>query len=231
MATELLWIGLWGGMVSLDTTAFLQIMISRPLVACTVMGMILGDVQLGFLIGMLLEPAYISELPVGAAKFSESNVGAATSAAAAILTTSRFPDRVTAVIVIVLIASVPISAAGGALVGVMRRFNTRNYTRLLDRRLISPKNVRAAHTAGLAAAFLLGFVLAAGAAGLLTIMLPALLNVLPQKYDKILQPAIGGLLAAESIFLIKMFWAQTRRRLVLLLGMAVALVIVYARML
>ncbi len=168
---------------------------------------------------------------MGAAKFSESNVGAATSAAAAILTTSRFPDRVTAVIVIVLIASVPISAAGGALVGVMRRFNTRNYTRLLDRRLISPKNVRAAHTAGLAAAFLLGFVLAAGAAGLLTIMLPALLNVLPQKYDKILQPAIGGLLAAESIFLIKMFWAQTRRRLVLLLGMAVALVIVYARML
>ncbi len=98
MLPEIMLVSLWGGLVSMDTTAFLQIMTSRPIVACTVAGLILGNLQLGLLIGILLELAYISELPVGAAKFSESNVGAVSAAAVADLTIRQFPDRQDAVI-------------------------------------------------------------------------------------------------------------------------------------
>ena len=51
--TELILISFFGGIVALDTTASWQVMISQPLVACTVIGFMFGDPQLGFLIGIL----------------------------------------------------------------------------------------------------------------------------------------------------------------------------------
>lgn len=51
----------------LDRVAFLQIMISRPLVAAPLTGWVLGDPLTGLEIGMLLELLWLGRLPVGAA--------------------------------------------------------------------------------------------------------------------------------------------------------------------
>lgn len=50
----------------LDRTAALQIMISRPLVAGPLVGLLLGDVLTGLTVGMLIELLWLCRMPVGA---------------------------------------------------------------------------------------------------------------------------------------------------------------------
>ncbi len=53
-------------LLGLDRTAVLQIMISRPLVAGPLVGLLLGDAMTGLTIGMLLELLWLCRMPVGA---------------------------------------------------------------------------------------------------------------------------------------------------------------------
>jgi PTS system mannose-specific IIC component len=53
-------------LLGLDRTAALQIMISRPLVAGPLVGLLLGDALTGLTIGMLLELLWLCRMPVGA---------------------------------------------------------------------------------------------------------------------------------------------------------------------
>lgn len=59
-------ISLLGGILILDRTPALQIMVSRPLVASTLLGFLLGDVSGGLTIGFLLELLWLGQPPVGA---------------------------------------------------------------------------------------------------------------------------------------------------------------------
>jgi len=51
----------------LDRVAALQIMISRPIVAAPLAGWLLGDIEVGLQIGMMIELLWLARLPVGAA--------------------------------------------------------------------------------------------------------------------------------------------------------------------
>ena len=53
-------------LLGLDRTAALQIMISRPLVAGPMVGLLLGDAMTGLTVGMLLELLWLCRMPVGA---------------------------------------------------------------------------------------------------------------------------------------------------------------------
>ncbi len=79
---QLLVAGLWGGLVSLERRAFLQAMLARPLVAATVMGLLMGDTLAGLYIGMLLELFHLGSANLGAA-LPENDTLAATGTAAA----------------------------------------------------------------------------------------------------------------------------------------------------
>ena len=80
MLYRLVALSIWGGMVALDTTAVLQVLISHPLVSCSVVGFLLGNFKIAFMIGVVLELIWLNELPVGAAPFSEGNIGATVAA-------------------------------------------------------------------------------------------------------------------------------------------------------
>lgn len=54
-----------GGLLSLDRTALVQTMASRPLVGATAAGYLLGEPLLGLTSGLLLELLWLMELPVG----------------------------------------------------------------------------------------------------------------------------------------------------------------------
>jgi len=76
--------GLWGGLVAVERKAFLQAMLSRPLVASTVMGLLLGDWVSGVSVGMLLELFFLGTASLGAAIPDNDTLSATgTSAAAA----------------------------------------------------------------------------------------------------------------------------------------------------
>jgi len=77
---------LWGGVVAADTAAFLQLLLSQPLVAATVTGLVWGNVGLGCEVGALLQLFALGVLPVGGRAPEDFAVGSvAGTATAAIL--------------------------------------------------------------------------------------------------------------------------------------------------
>jgi hypothetical protein len=76
--------------VGLDATSFPQVMLSRPLVAGTLVGVLFGDPASGALIGALLEVFQLPVLPMGAARYPDAGT-AAVAAAAAYLHTAAAP--------------------------------------------------------------------------------------------------------------------------------------------
>jgi mannose PTS system EIIC component len=72
----------WGGLVGLDSSSFAQFMISRPLPAATVTGLLLGRPLEGLALGLVLEAFALLILPIGAARYPESGTGAVAATAA-----------------------------------------------------------------------------------------------------------------------------------------------------
>lgn len=67
LVTDYLLAALVAMLAGLDRVALVQIMISRPLVAGPLTGLVLGQPMLGLEVGMLLELLWLGRLPVGAA--------------------------------------------------------------------------------------------------------------------------------------------------------------------
>lgn len=61
----------WGAVVGLDLVSFPQIMITRPLVAGSVTGAIVGDPASGLAVGAVLELFALEVLPVGATRYPD----------------------------------------------------------------------------------------------------------------------------------------------------------------
>lgn len=74
---------LWGGLLALERRAFLQAMLSRPLVAATGTGFLLGDFRAGLFIGTVLELFYLDSAGMGASQPENDTLSAVGTAAAA----------------------------------------------------------------------------------------------------------------------------------------------------
>jgi len=68
---DILPIALLGGLLGLDVVGFPQAMISRPLVAATAGGMLVGHSMSGMIVGAALELIALETLPFGAARYPE----------------------------------------------------------------------------------------------------------------------------------------------------------------
>jgi PTS system mannose-specific IIC component len=64
---DILLAGLVALVTGLDRTALLQIMISRPIVAAPLTGLVLGNLQVGLSVGLMTELLWLARIPVGAA--------------------------------------------------------------------------------------------------------------------------------------------------------------------
>jgi|Deesub1362B_J571_1020462.scaffolds.fasta_scaffold02258_5 mannose/fructose/N-acetylgalactosamine-specific phosphotransferase system component IIC len=67
-----------GGFVGLDTTAAWQVLFSHPLISCTVVGLLYGQLEWGLFFGILFELVWFYDLPIGGARFPEGNLGSFT---------------------------------------------------------------------------------------------------------------------------------------------------------
>ena len=74
-------LALWGVLVGLDMTSVAQTMFSRPLVAGTVAGTIVGDPASGLMMGVLLEFFALEVLPVGASRYPDYGLGSVAAVA------------------------------------------------------------------------------------------------------------------------------------------------------
>jgi mannose/fructose/N-acetylgalactosamine-specific phosphotransferase system component IIC len=81
--SELLLLALLGGLVAVDGVAAVQSMVSRPLVAGWLAGLVLGEPLLGAEVGLLLELYILVSVPSGGGRFPEGGTAAVVAVAAA----------------------------------------------------------------------------------------------------------------------------------------------------
>ncbi|HEX7121030.1 MAG TPA: PTS sugar transporter subunit IIC [Gemmatimonadaceae bacterium] len=120
-AHDLIVLALLGGVLGLDTVSFPQAMLSRPIVACTLTGLLLGYAAPGLLLGATLELFAVETLPFGASRYPEwgssSVVGTSLFASGAV---TRPGALVTAVLGTLMVAWV-----GGWSMVRLRKLNAR----------------------------------------------------------------------------------------------------------
>jgi PTS system mannose-specific IIC component len=81
LVTRLALTGLWGGLMALERRAFLQAMVSRPLVAATVTGLLLEDALAGLYVGLVFELLHLGGASLGTAQADHDTLPAVAGAA------------------------------------------------------------------------------------------------------------------------------------------------------
>jgi mannose/fructose/N-acetylgalactosamine-specific phosphotransferase system component IIC len=153
VSVEILRLSVLGGLLGLDGTSVGQFMISRPLVAGALTGMVLGDVHIGLAVGAVLELYLLVSFPTGGARFPEGS----TATVVAVGTAAALGEA----------GAVPLGVAlgllwgqlGGATITLLRRVNARVVPGPEDP--VSARSVARAH----GAAVLLDFLRAVGVTG------------------------------------------------------------------
>jgi PTS system mannose-specific IIC component len=119
MAMNLLPIILLGALLGLDVVSFPQAQISRPLVAATVAGALLGNSVNGMLVGATLELIALETLPVGASRYPEW--GSASVIGGALF--ARFGDHGPGAMPMAVLAALATAWVGGWTMVMLRRLN------------------------------------------------------------------------------------------------------------
>jgi mannose/fructose/N-acetylgalactosamine-specific phosphotransferase system component IIC len=115
-------LALFAGAVAVDTTAVLQLMISQPVVAATVAGLIVGEPATGLMVGLTLQLVWAGVLPVGGAGFPDAGVAAVVGAGTAGLLVTRGHPAGWAVASGLLVA-LAVGSLGRLIVARLRRWN------------------------------------------------------------------------------------------------------------
>lgn len=117
---SLLQLTLLGGIVGLDSTSFPQAMISRPLVAATLTGAVMGRPLDGMVVGLLLELFSLAILPIGATRYPETGTAAVAATAGYTYTT---PSADAFALLLVVLFALFWERLGGASVSRLRQLN------------------------------------------------------------------------------------------------------------
>lgn len=114
---------LWGTLVGVDLVSVPQAMISRPLVAGSVAGWLLGDIEAGLRVGVILELFALDVLPVGAVRYPD--YGPATVAAVTLAAGTPWDRGLGVSVALGLV----LALAGGWSLQFIRRWNAHSIQR------------------------------------------------------------------------------------------------------
>jgi mannose/fructose/N-acetylgalactosamine-specific phosphotransferase system component IIC len=112
-------IALLGGVLGLDVVSFPQAMVSRPLVAATITGILIGQPASGLLIGATLELIALETLPFGASRYPEW--GSASVVGGAIF--SSHPSHPAGAMTCAMVAALATTWVGGWTMVKLRQTN------------------------------------------------------------------------------------------------------------
>ena len=125
MIVGLIPLALLGGVLGLDVVSFPQAMISRPLIAATFAGGLVGHAASGLLIGAALELIALETLPFGASRYPEW--GSASVVGGAIFATH--PTHPAGAMTLGMLAALATTWIGGWTMVKLRQLNARWATR------------------------------------------------------------------------------------------------------
>ncbi len=110
-----------GALLWLDRVFIFQSMVSRPIILSPILGLILGNVTIGFLIGASLELLWLNAPPVGAYLPNDESFCAAAATPTAVLASAHMSDAAAAGFA--LAASLPFAVVGRTLDTHIRMLN------------------------------------------------------------------------------------------------------------
>lgn len=207
-------VGLLGGLVGLDATSFPQAMISRPLIAGTLTGLLFGRPVEGAVIGFLLELFALITLPIGASIYPESGTAcvAATGAYLSVVPAGLDPGY----LVLTLAFALAWERATALTVVLQRRANGRLLIRV---GAMAAEKLERRHLAAMTADFLRGAAVTL-AGGLLGLSLLRLLGPhwgLPADVTARLLTVVGAAMVGTAV---PLFGGLRARRLAVTAGVA-----------
>jgi PTS system mannose-specific IIC component len=113
-----------GGLLALDGTSVAQVMVSRPFVAATLGGALVGRPAQGMAVGVVLEALHLAVLPVGASRYPEG--GPAGVAAGSVYAAAQAPPATaSATLLIAVLCALALEWVGGRTVVALRQRNVR----------------------------------------------------------------------------------------------------------
>jgi len=122
-----------GAVLSLDTVAVFQVLISQPIVACTLIGYLSNDPMTGIQIGILMQLFWISTLPVGAVTFPDGNLGAIVATIIAVENVQLFPEYESLIILFSVVFGLFVSFLGAHALNTVRMGNVYILNQLLNK--------------------------------------------------------------------------------------------------
>lgn len=145
------WLVLLGGWMAVDGTSLGQFMVSRPLVAATLAGWVVGDPVAGVTAGVVLELFHLAVLPVGAARYPEG--GPAAVVAGALYASAQ---AVSGALLMCVAFALVWEWVGGESLRVMRQLNVRLVASATGPR--GADNLQTRHLAAVGLDFLRGMI-------------------------------------------------------------------------
>lgn len=155
---DLLPLVILGGLLGLDVVSFPQAMVSRPIVAATLGGALVGSAAAGLLVGALLELFALETLPFGASRYPEW--GSASAVAGGLYASG--PAGSDGALALAVLLALALAQFGGLSMITLRRLNARwahSHAAALDRG--SGRTIVGLQVAGLTADLLRGSLVAA----------------------------------------------------------------------
>lgn len=183
------WVGLalLGGAAALDGTSWGQFMLSRPLVAATLGGLLMGAPAEGAMLGAVLEALHLGVLPVGASRYPEG--GPPAVAAGALFALSGGTGTM---LVLSLLFALVWEAFCGWTVQRLRHFNVR-FSVPEGSAAADPARLARGHLAAMGVDFARGAALTvAGAALLLGAAAVVPPDALPDRLARLLAGAVAA---------------------------------------
>jgi PTS system mannose-specific IIC component len=212
------WLVLLGGWMAVDGTSLGQFMVSRPLVAATLAGWIVGNPVAGIAAGIVLELFHLAVLPVGAARYPEGGPAAVVAGAL-----HASAEAVPGALLMCIAFALAWEWVGGETLRVMRQVNVRLVASEAGPRGADQLQLR--HLAGILLDFLRGtFVVGVGLVCLSTLLIVSAgqWSLDPEVARLAVSASAVGLLAAT----LGVFGGRTR---IFLFGAAAGLVFVLVR--
>jgi len=153
------------GLVAMDTTSGPQMLVSEPLVSCTLFGLLFGRPELGVMTGVLFQMLSIGYMPLGGEHFTDNNMAACISCASLLAAQRMFGlsgAEESAALTVMLVYGVAVGVVGLHLKNYERRLNGIRAGNIMRRlKHGDPVTVGSVHRAGISASFVKGALMAA----------------------------------------------------------------------
>lgn len=211
-----------GAVLGLDVVSFPQAMVSRPIVAATASGALLGQPGRGLAMGVALEFFALESLPFGASRYPEWGSAAVVGGALFAMT----PDGTAAAMTVCAFAALVTASLGGSSMVMLRRINAK-VARVQQDRLAhgSGGAVVGLQIGGLTADLLRGGLLTMAALATFAPLRTAIIGVFSIS-STVSRAVVVGVASAVGLAAVwKVVRTTTGAPWLLLLGLAIGLVI------